>query len=78
MLWRPCCNQERRAREKRLLASLQTLLFTDCDKAPTASEVTYNYVLECTTLSPLPIACPCSRQCSRENLCVSVHILVLY
>ena len=39
--------QERRAREKQLLAKLQTLLFEDKEKAPSASEVTYNYVLEC-------------------------------
>ena len=39
--------QLRRAKEKHLLASLQTFLFADRDKAPTASEVTYNYVLEC-------------------------------
>ena len=33
-----------------MLASLQTLLFSDRDKAPTASEVTYNYVLECAVI----------------------------
>jgi hypothetical protein len=40
--------QDRRAKEKHLFACLQTLLFQNREKAPTASEVTYNYVLECT------------------------------
>mmetsp|Transcript_3777 Transcript_3777/g.5961 ORF Transcript_3777/g.5961 Transcript_3777/m.5961 type:complete len:352 (+) Transcript_3777:72-1127(+) len=39
--------QERRAREKHLLARLQTLLFREREKAPSANEATYNYVLEC-------------------------------
>jgi len=38
--------QERRAREKNLLAKLQALLFDHRDKLPSASEVTYNFVLE--------------------------------
>ncbi|KAJ1494490.1 hypothetical protein T484DRAFT_2501439 [Baffinella frigidus] len=38
--------QERRAREKNLLARLQSLLFDHRDKLPSASEVTYNFVLE--------------------------------
>lgn len=39
--------QDRRAKEKHLFACLQTLLFRNREKAPPASEVTYNYVLEC-------------------------------
>ncbi|EKX42298.1 hypothetical protein GUITHDRAFT_141255 [Guillardia theta CCMP2712] len=39
--------QARRAREKQLLARLQSLLFDQRDSPPSASEVTYNFVLGC-------------------------------
>jgi hypothetical protein len=39
--------QARRAREKQLLARLQSLLFDGRESPPAASEVTYNLVLSC-------------------------------